>query len=195
MTEMRDAFLTLKRQAPFPASCLKGLSVLWDSRQGDREENLRAILFIVAGCAIIAAGLRVFPDTNDIPTAMSVILVVFGLLVILAGLHHLWLRIQRRRAYAGGRDRKGEIIVEGLQGEEEDVAQIVFVTKTRKWRLTVDTRSLAKDHRTSGATASAKAWLGDDDLIYAIDVGDRKLLPISAGKEIALDDERTTLRG
>ena len=156
---------------------------------------MRAIFFIVAGFAIIAAGLRVFPQTNDMPTAISAILVIFGLLIIMAGLHHLWLRIQRRRAYAGGRDRQGEIVIEGLQGEEKDVAQIVFETKTRRWRLTVDARSLAKEQRSGGIRASARAWLGDDDRIYAIDVGDRKLLPISAGKEIAMDDERTTLLG
>ena len=142
---------------------------------------MRAILAIAVGCGLIAAGLRLFPDTEDMPTFMAVILCLFGALAILAGINHGWLRIQRRRAYAGGRERRGTVRFFRPVGMEDDISYLIFATSYGEWLLTVDSSSIRKVRDGLAEGLPALAYMGTDDRIYGLDIGKVRTLPISAG--------------
>lgn len=142
---------------------------------------MRAILAIAVGCGLIAAGLRLFPDTEDMPTFMAVILCLFGALAILAGINHGWLRIQRRRAYAGGRERRGTVRFFRPVGMEDDTSYLIFATSYGEWLLTVDSSSIRKVRDGLAEGLPALAYMGTDDRIYGLDIGKVRTLPISAG--------------
>ncbi|MBX7527659.1 hypothetical protein [Qipengyuania vesicularis] len=142
---------------------------------------MRAILAIAVGCGMIAGGLRLFPDTDDMPTAISIILCLFGAVVVLAGINHGWLRIQRRRAYAGGRERRGTVRFFRPVGMDDDTSYLIFATSYGEWLLTVDSSSIRKVGDGLAEGLPARAYMGADDRIYGLDIGKVRTLPISAG--------------
>lgn len=142
---------------------------------------MRAILAILVGCGLIAAGLRMFPDMEDMPTAMAVILTIFGAVTILAGISHLKLRINRRRAYAGGRDRRGTVRLFKPTGDDCDIVYLIFANSHSEWLMSVDAGSIRKVDGNLEEGVPARAYLGEDDRIYGLDIGAVKSLPISPG--------------
>ena len=142
---------------------------------------MRAILAIAAGLGMIAAGLRLFPDLEDMPTIMAVILLLFGAVVILAGISHGWLRFQRWRAYSGGRERNGTVRFFRPVGGDDDTSYLIFATKYGEWLLSVDSTSIKQVHDGLTNGLPARAYLGANDRIYGLDIGKVRALPISAG--------------
>lgn len=130
---------------------------------------------------MIAAGLGYFPDLKGMPTGMAVILTLFGAIVIYAGLYHGWLRIQRRRAYAGGRDRRGTARLLRPIGEDDSTAYILFANSHSEWLLTVDSSGIRKIANGLKDGLPARGYLGNDDRVYGLDIGQVKTLPISPG--------------
>ncbi|UOR16614.1 hypothetical protein [Qipengyuania aquimaris] len=131
---------------------------------------------------MIAAGLRLFPDLEDMPTFMAVIFVLFGLVLVYAGFYHARLRILRRRAYAGGRERRGTVRYLKPLGDDDALAYLVFANSHSEWLLSVDTSSIRKVEGDLSEGVAARAYLGDDDKIYGLDIGKVKALPISVGE-------------
>ena len=143
---------------------------------------MRAILAIVIGAAFLGLALGFVPlDGDEPPAAMMWIIGIMGALAMLAGFSHLRLRLKRRAAYAGGRERKGTVRLFSPLGEDSDTAVLLFANSHSQWMLTVDLASVkaVKDQLAEGV--AAKAYLGEDDRIYGLDIGSAKALPISPG--------------
>ena len=142
---------------------------------------MRAFLAIAVGFGLVAAALGLIRDINAMPMAMQVVLFLFGAVLIYAGCYHLWLRIQRRRVYAGGRDRAGTAQLLRPIGEDDSSAYILFANRHSQWVLSVDLASIRTivDGLENGLPATA--YLGEDDRIYALDIGAVKSVPISPG--------------
>lgn len=142
---------------------------------------MRAILAILVGFGLIAVGLRVSPELEEMPTVLAVIVLLFGVVIAWAGFSHGLLRIRRHRAYAGGRERRGHVRLLKPLGADDDTAILIFANSHSEWLMTVDLGSLkaVKDKLDDGL--SARAYLGDDDKIYGLDIGSAKALPISPG--------------
>ena len=121
---------------------------------------------------------------DPLPSLMRVVLGLFGAALIAAGLYHARLMQKRRMAYARGPRRGGTAVLEGFQGEDADVARIRFVAGDAQWRLTVDAHGWHKAVADGDKEASAIAAFGEDGLLYALDVGDEALVPLSPGKPI-----------
>jgi hypothetical protein len=143
---------------------------------------MRSILAIVVGVGLIAAGLRRLPDLENMPIFMSVIFVLFGAVLIYAGAYHGWIRFQRRRAYAGGREKRGTVRLQKFSGEDDMIAYLIFATSYAEWLMSVDSSSIRKVREGLAEGLPARAYLGDDDRIYGLDIGEIKALPISVGE-------------
>ncbi|MBT8427700.1 MAG: hypothetical protein KJO02_06700 [Erythrobacter sp.] len=142
---------------------------------------MRAVLAILVGCGLIAAAFGQIPDLNEIPFALAIFIGVFGLILILAGISHAKLRINRRRAYAGGRDRRGTVRLFKPINEDSDVVYLVFANSHSEWLMSVDAASIRKVEGDLVEGLPARAYLGEDDRIYGLDIGAVKSLPISPG--------------
>lgn len=142
---------------------------------------MRAILAILVGLGLIAVGLRLSPELEDMPRALAVVILLFGVLVTWAGVNHAVLRIRRRRAYAGGRERRGKVRLLKPVGEDDDTAVLIFANTHSEWLMTIDLGSLKKFEGDFEDDMPARAYLGDDDRIYGLDIGAQKALPISPG--------------
>ena len=142
---------------------------------------MRALLGFLVGCVMLAAGLRMFPDLEDMPTAMAVIFVIFGVVTILASLSHAKLRFDRRRAYSGGRERTGTVRYFKPLGEDDATAHLLFANNHSEWILSVDLGSIRKVEGDLETGVPARAYLGNNDWIYGLDIGRVKALPISPG--------------
>ncbi|MBY6129562.1 hypothetical protein KUW15_12635 [Qipengyuania aquimaris] len=119
---------------------------------------------------------------NDIPVALAVFIGILGLILVLAGISHAKLRILRRRAYAGGRERRGTVRYLKPLGEDDALAYLVFANSHSEWLMSVDTSSIRKVEGDLSEGVAARAYLGDDDKIYGLDIGKVKALPISVGE-------------
>lgn len=132
---------------------------------------------------MLAFGLGLPSGLEDVPAFLSAIFILFGVVMLLASMSHARLRWRRHLAYNGGREKDGTLTVECYQGEDEDTARVLFASGKRKWRMTVDASSLPRSNRTLGEPCNARAWLGEDGCVYAINIGEKELLPISSGVE------------
>lgn len=142
---------------------------------------MRSILAILVGLGLILAGLHQLPDLEQVPTFLAVILVLFGAVLIYGGAYHGWLRFQRRRAYTGGRERQGIARLLNPLDEDDITALITFANRHSEWLMSVDRSSIKQVEAGLGDGVPARAYLGDDDRIYALDIGTVKVLPISVG--------------
>lgn len=142
---------------------------------------MRALLAILVGCGLIAAAFGQVPDLNDMPFALGIFIGIFGLILVLAGISHAWLRIQRRRAYAGGRERRGTVRIFQPIGDDDSHVWLLFANSHSEWVLSVDKSSIAKIEGDFDEGVPAKAYLGNNDKIYGLDIGEVKSLPISPG--------------
>ena len=143
---------------------------------------MRALLAMAVGGFFLAMALGFIPLGDDEPpAAMMWFMGIMGGLTLLAGISHLRLRMKRRAAYAGGRERKGTVRLFSPLGEDSDTAVLLFANSHSQWMLTVDLGSLkaVRDQLSEGVPA--KAYLGEDDRIYGLDIGSAKALPISPG--------------
>ena len=120
-------------------------------------------------------------DVDPIPIAVRVIMGLFGGVLIYGGFYHGWLRIQRRRAYSGGRERQGIARLQKPLDDDDSIAFILFANSHSEWLLSVDRGSIRSIEDGLGEGLPARAYLGDDDRIYGLDVGSAKALPISVG--------------
>ena len=143
---------------------------------------MRALLAMAVGAFFLAMALGFIPLGDDEPPAIMMwIIGIMGGLTLLAGISHLRLRMKRRAAYSGGRERKGTVRLFSPLGEDSDTAVLLFANSHSEWLMSVDLGSLktVKDKLSEGVPA--KAYLGDDDRIYGLDIGTVKALPISPG--------------
>lgn len=108
---------------------------------------------------------------------------IIALVMLLSGVSHLRLRIRRRQAYANGRDKHGTVRLHQPFARSTDTttAVVIFATRYAEWIMTLDANSISGLEEKLVDGLAAKAWLGDDDHIYALDIGDKRTLPISAG--------------
>ncbi|ABC64066.1 hypothetical protein ELI_09870 [Erythrobacter litoralis HTCC2594] len=121
---------------------------------------------------------------NPVPLPIRIGIGLLGVITIMAGLYHARLRLRRSAAYRNGLALAGRVAFEGTQGEEADVARILFSAGGRHWRMTVDRRGAEHLIERPSNTVPAIAWLGKNDIVYAIDADGRSLLPISPGREV-----------
>ncbi|MDG5749255.1 hypothetical protein P8Q88_13820 [Qipengyuania sp. XHP0207] len=142
---------------------------------------MRAVLGIAAGAVMIAAGLGYFPDLEGLPLAMAVIFTLFGALLIYAAAYHGVLRMRRRRAYDGGRERRGTARLLKPADEDDATAYLLFANSHSEWLMSVEMRSISSKCDALVEGTAAKAYLGEDDRIYALEIGDARALPISPG--------------
>ena len=142
---------------------------------------LRSLLAIAVGIGLVAAGFGYVRDIDTMPMVMKVIFVLFGGVLIYAGLYHLWLRIQRRRAYTGGRERQGTARLLKPLDEDDALAFVLFANSHSEWLMSVDRGSIRQIESGLGEGLPARAYLGNDDRIYGLDIGSTKALPISVG--------------
>ncbi len=150
---------------------------------------MRALLAIVISVVFMAMAAGFLP-VNDMPIVLRLIVGAFGLILLYGGLYHGRLRLRRRWAYRGGRDKSGEVILPVSMHDDSAIVEVEFHTNYGAWLMTIDAGSIGKVLQHSGDRAKAKAYFGDDDLIYAIDIGTKKLLPLSPGKSKTAEDER-----
>lgn len=142
---------------------------------------MRAIIAIIAGTGMISLALGLVPGVDPIPLFLRIVIAAFGAIVILAGAYHLWLRLQRRRAYAGGRERRGTVRLFQPISEESGIAFLLFANSHSEWLMSVDAGSIAMVRDGLDQGCPATAYLGTDDRIYGLDIGSVKALPISVG--------------
>ena len=145
---------------------------------------MRAILAIAVGAAFVAmALLGVGPDGAPLPMALRWAIGIFSLILCLAGISHLRLRLRRRQAYANGRQKRGTArLHRPLHPESDEVtAIVVFATDRAEWIMTLDLSSIKGLEHGLGEGLPARAWLGNDNYIYALDIKGKRTLPISAG--------------
>jgi hypothetical protein len=143
---------------------------------------LRAILAILIGCGLIAAGIGISPIFGDIPTSVAVVLTILGVLGVLAGIARLKLRLDRRRAYRGGRDRLGTVRLFRPTGEDDVITYLLFSNSHSEWLMSIGTHELRKVRGNLEEGVPARAYLGEDNRIYGLDIGEVKSLPISPGE-------------
>lgn len=139
-------------------------------------------LTIVIGLAMIAAGLGMFPDLEEIPTFLGVIFVLFGAILVWAGIYNIWLGVQRRRAYAGGRERKGTARLFHTPTRDDGSVYVMFATSYGEWLVSVSTSGiehLLDDLGREGVPA--KAYMGTNDKLYGLDIAGVRTKTISAG--------------
>ena len=140
------------------------------------------LVTIVIGLAMIAAGLGMFPDLEEIPTILGVIFVLFGAILVWAGIYNIWLGIQRRRAYAGGRERKGTARLFHTPTGDDGSVYVLFATSYAEWMVSVSTSGI--EHLLDdlgGEGVPAKAYMGTNDKLYGLDIAGVRTKAISAG--------------
>lgn len=145
---------------------------------------MRGILAIVTGGALLALALGLFSlDGEGMPNAMRWLVGIFGAIITLAGYAHLKLRYRRHQAYSNGRDKRGTARLFRPVNPESDsaTATVIFATSHAEWLMSVDLASIKGLETDLEEGLAARAWLGDDDNVYALDIGERRALPLSAG--------------
>ncbi|MXO51449.1 hypothetical protein GRI42_09055 [Erythrobacter gaetbuli] len=137
---------------------------------------------MAVGAFFLALALGLIPLGEDQPpTVMMWIIGIMGALTLLVGISHLRLRMRRRAAYSGGRERKGTVRLFSPLSEDSDTAVLLFANSHSEWLMSVDLGSLKSVKEKLSKGVQAKAYLGDDDRIYGLDIGSLKALPISPG--------------
>jgi hypothetical protein len=149
---------------------------------------MRAVLALMIGGVFLTASLNLFVLDEPIPFPLRIILGLFSLILIWAGLYHGRLRVRRYAAYHGGREKRGTLQLTKLIGEDDTIAELVFSTSFADWLMTVDAAGVGSDLEQSDQPAKATAFFGDDELIYGINLGDKRLLPLSPGKPMKHGD-------
>ncbi len=142
---------------------------------------MRGLLAIVVGFGFLALAAGMFPLGKDQPPlAINIFVGILGGIAVLAGFAHLRLRWKRYHAYRGGIERHGTVRLE-RQPSSEGLAYLTFSTSYQEWIMSVDPASIDRllDQLEDGL--EGKAYLGTDDRIYGLDIGNVKSLPISAG--------------
>ena len=143
---------------------------------------LGALFAIAAGTGLIALAIGIIPlGADEPPFAIKVFMVFIGLVMIMLAFSQLRLRMKRRAAYAGGRERTGTVKLLTPLGEESTSASLVFANSHSKWVMIADIGSIEKLKDGLVEGLPAKAYLGEDDRIYGLDIGTVKALPISPG--------------
>lgn len=145
---------------------------------------MRAILaFVVAaGMLLLSFGI-VVPDGQPVHVGLRWAIGVFAVILILAGMSHLRLLYRRRQAYSNGRQKRGKVrLYRPIERGSEDITAIItFATDRAEWIMTLDLSSIKGLEEVLAEGLDARAWLGDDNHIYGLDIGKQRTLPISAG--------------
>ena len=139
------------------------------------------LVSIAIGLAMIAAGFGMFPDLEDIPALLSVIFVLFGAILVWAGIYTLWLGIQRRRAYSGGRERKGTARIFATPKTDDTSVYLLFKTSYGEWLVTVSTSGIEHLLGDLEEGVAACAYMGSNDKLYGLDIAGVRSKPLSVG--------------
>lgn len=152
---------------------------------------MRAVLGLaIGGLFLSVASGSWLPNGEPVPLLLRIFLLIAGGAMTLASVHHGVLRLRRRAAYQYGTQVKGTIRLAECLGSDDSTATLFFETDGRSWLISVDAGGVftLEDH--PDRTLDARAYLGEDNRIYALDYQKRKLVPLSAGEQVYADTIR-----
>ncbi|WP_209348449.1 hypothetical protein [Pontixanthobacter sp. CEM42] len=145
---------------------------------------MRGILGLIVGIGLVAFAAGYVTTDNEPPLFLQIILALFGLMLIWASLHHSRLRMKRWSVHNGGREKHGFARLQRHISEDDLIAEVTFKSTYDEWLITLDSASMKAKLETIGDEVQAVAWLGEDGLIYGLDLDGQRTLPLSPGKPI-----------
>ncbi|GMN13858.1 hypothetical protein [Altererythrobacter sp. MTPC7] len=126
--------------------------------------------------------------TDELPLTMRILLGLSGAGLGWAGLYHLRLRADRRKAYAGGRIVGSEARLAARIGEDDDTATLIVEAGAINWLISTNLKHLPRERLEAGERIAVVGYLDSQDRMVALDHGEHQLMPLSRGKPMKPDE-------